>query len=461
MKRVIALLVVLALVLCGCSTTQPADDTGVTTTTVTTDTIATEGATAGTTADTAGDTGVTDMNTTTAEKVPGNTTVTSILPNVVTVKPKTTTTTTAKTTVAQTTAAPANAVTLLEPADKYQVEMQAPMIEHYLSITSEKEAAEFWVASYTGMAHSGTFTARWSSKGMLWRFYISEDPTFAGVEGIVTTNQWHTVANLMPGRTYYWKVVNGYGVESEVRSVTTTETMVRWIDAPDSDNIRDLGGWKTESGKTINYELLYRGGCLDGYNGGPILNSEGRKVLKDQLGIRTEIDLRGGDVGMEGSPFGATYVSAAITQYDYIYTSDSTKKSLGTIFEVLSDEANYPILYHCNAGADRTGTLSFLINGLLGVSFEDLTRDFELTGFSSRGKRLRSELLLDTITFDPDGVMQYSGSNHIAWGPLYDIMMKDYRTGSGKLSDAIANFLKTECGVTQDQIDAVRRIMLK
>lgn len=39
-------------------------------------------------------------------------------------------------------------------------------------------------------------------------------------------------------------------------------------------------------------------------------------------------------------------------------------------------------------------------------------------------------------------------------------MMNNYGTGSGKLSDAIAAFLKTECGVTQEQIEAVCRILL-
>ncbi|MBP3435094.1 MAG: hypothetical protein J6K62_02050 [Clostridia bacterium] len=65
------------------------------------------------------------------------------------------------------------------------------------------------------------------------------------------------------------------------------------------------------------------------------------------------------------------------------------------------------------------------------------------------------------VSWDASGVMQNGGSNYIAWGPLHDKMMANYGTGDGKLSSAIENFLKTECGVTQAQINEVRRLMLE
>ena len=450
MKRAIALLSVAVLLLatCGCGPKEPT--TTSTTTTVVTEQNVTSVTTTGTTE---GET----MGTTTEQTVAGGTVTTSRTNK----NNKTTTTVRQTTTVATTTKTTAvNGVTLLEPQDGFVVDSQSPVVDEYMAITDDKKAAEFWAASYTGMAYSASFTARWESKGMLWRVYVSEEKSFKNAAEAIVTNPWYTVDNLMPGRTYYWKVVNGFGVESEVRSVTVEPTQVRWIYAEGGDNIRDMGGWMTESGKRIKYELLYRGGCIDGYNGGPMLTNNGKTTFKKVLGIRTEIDVRGSDAAMTASPFGGEYFDLPMTQYDYIYNDKTTKQSLGAIFDVLSDESKYPIYYHCNAGADRTGTLSFIIGGLLGMSFDDLTRDFELTGFSNRGKRLRAKLNTDTLTFSADGVMQYSGGNHIAWGPLYNIMMTDYGTDSGKLSDAVANFLITECGVTQAEIDAVRRIML-
>ena len=48
------------------------------------------------------------------------------------------------------------------------------------------------------------------------------------------------------------------------------------------------------------------------------------------------------------------------------------------------------VYFHCAGGADRTGTLAFLIEALLGVSESDLSKDYELTTFDGSNKRLRN-----------------------------------------------------------------------
>ncbi len=455
--------------------TDGTDTTATTTTTIgevshtatitTATTEVTQGMTTTTTATTAGTQGTTTTTTATAgtsgSSATTQSTTTVAVPSK-TAKPSRTGISliaTTTTTVTTTTADP-NGITILEPQDNLVVESQASVVDEYLAITDEKQAAKFWTGYYTHMAHGARVFLSWESKGNLWKVYFSEDPQFTDTKPILTTDTWMQFSGLMPGKTYYWKVVNTFGMASDTRRVTVKDTTVRWIDVDGGDNIRDLGGWKTESGKTVKYGLLYRGGCIDGYNGGPLLTQQGRDTFT-WLGVRSEIDLRGNDVGKNDSPFGARYYKATITQYDYIFNNNETKASLKTIFNILSFKGSYPVYFHCNAGADRTGTLSFIINGLLGVSYEDLTRDFELTCFSGRGKRLRSKLDEETATFDPSGVMQRTGGNYIAWGPLYDTMMDNYSTASGKLSDAIENFLKTECNVSQQEIDTVRSIMLE
>ena len=54
-------------------------------------------------------------------------------------------------------------------------------------------------------------------------------------------------------------------------------------------------------------------------------------------------------------------------------------------------ENGNPIYVHCWGGADRTGASVMCIEGLLGVSEEDLMKDYELTSFSSYGTRRRSD----------------------------------------------------------------------
>lgn len=127
---------------------------------------------------------------------------------------KTTVKTTAKTTADK---ASQSAVTLLQPEDGAVLESQAPLIEYYLALDNDNDAALFWNASYYGMAHSASFTAKWRSQGRLWHVYVSTNPNFDQAEEIITMKTSVTVANLLPGTTYYWKVVTAAGEESEVQ----------------------------------------------------------------------------------------------------------------------------------------------------------------------------------------------------------------------------------------------------
>ena len=51
------------------------------------------------------------------------------------------------------------------------------------------------------------------------------------------------------------------------------------------------------------------------------------------------------------------------------------------MFRVFLDLRNYPVLFHCIAGQDRTGAVAFILNALLGVPEEQLYLDWESTGF--------------------------------------------------------------------------------
>jgi hypothetical protein len=65
---------------------------------------------------------------------------------------------------------------------------------------------------------------------------------------------------------------------------------------------------------------------------------------------------------------------------------------------------NKPVYFHCHIGADRTGCLGFLIEGLLGVSESDIYKEYELTTFSAldtpRGKGQIDEMMSYIKTFD-------------------------------------------------------------
>ena len=57
------------------------------------------------------------------------------------------------------------------------------------------------------------------------------------------------------------------------------------------------------------------------------------------------------------------------------------KEAFKKVFRVFLDERNYPLDFHCIGGADRTGAVAFILNALLGVSDEELDKDWEFTVF--------------------------------------------------------------------------------
>ena len=216
------------------------------------------------------------------------------------------------------------------------------------------------------------------------------------------------VYNLIPGKTYYYKVVavDAEGNETiQEEASFATEGSLRMIKANTGYNIRDLGGWNTRSGKKIRYGMIFRGAELSGkYE----LNSADSAVMHD-LGIRAELDLRGNTEAdnITASRLGADVDYKRIPTVTYYIEGIKAANSrfadqLNYIFECVKN--NKPVYFHCHIGADRTGCLGFLIEGLLGVSESDIYKEYELTTFSAldtpRGKGQIDEMMAYIKTFD-------------------------------------------------------------
>ena len=345
----------------------------------------------------------------------------------------------------------------------------------------------------------------WNGNGSVrYTIYIADNENFDNAMSYVVSGFTREldIYNLLPSTTYYWKVAGDRSDMSDTSVFKTEDLSVRLIYAEGTSNIRDLGGWNAD-GSFVNYGKIYRGNQLNGYGnwGDNKLTEEGLKTFKDDLKIRTEIDLRTqnkDDANQTTNYVDATfpYYKCTIGQYTDIFEAlvwnalpndgntksdtmenkndarrlsyatgnairneNAMKRSLKTVFEVLADESNYPVYIHCNAGADRTGTVAFLINGLLGVSEADLIRDFELTSFSKvSGLRYRSEI--KDGNFTEIGVMQNDYDNFVAFGALIEAIKVNYGAEGKALSYAIENFLTGYIGVSHEQIESIKRIML-
>ena len=272
-----------------------------------------------------------------------------------------------------------------------------------------------------------------------------------------------TIYNLEP-KTYYYRINNPeyisnydyFTIKGNVRTINTNNRII---------NMRDIGGYQTESGAFVKYGKLFRSAYWDNADSTTDIRLKG-------LGIKTELDIRrssgSNDYSASKHPInGVNFVNLGIGQYTQVVPNAysyyvGAMENIDDIFALLSNEENYPLTFHCTAGADRTGTLAFLILGLLGVDYENICQDFELTTFYN-SRRWRSNIIDNngTYEFDDTGVMQNDSNNYVAFNALYDAMMTRYGGQDNKLSTAITNYLTTACNVNASVLEQVKNIMLE
>lgn len=278
------------------------------------------------------------------------------------------------------------------------------------------------------------------------------------------------LANLEIATRYYWKVTSDltcgfFGHSranrcenaapmhvSSIGTFTTEDLAPRWIKIDGNvGNFRDLGGRIGLDGRRVKQGMLYRSqglndnstdGCTRGRNR---LTVEDVDLLVGQLGIKTDHDLRGpGEVaGMTGSPLGdkVKWVHRSSECYVGIF-GDGGKKIMAENFRLYCDETNYPILFHCIGGADRTGALAYVLNGVLGVSQRELETDWEITFYPFIPYK------------NDDGSLKWNSEQHFRDG------FSKYGDENSTWTDRIVLYLK-DCGITDAEIAKFRDIMLE
>lgn len=258
------------------------------------------------------------------------------------------------------------------------------------------------VSNYAGSDKPQPVKLSW--KGNAKTVRISTCPDLSGSWDVAVQQSPASVYNLTPGVRYFYSVLAADG--SVLReSCVVPKGPNRMINGL-LKNTRDLGGWKAGD-KTIRYGRIYRGANLDDIQ----QDASKMDIVVNRLGVGVDLDLRGLPPGSQGgsgekNPWKSTdpviYKNIKLWHYfvpsadKYLQvdvspgeTADQYQYAIRCIINWLKD--GKVVYFHCHGGADRTGTLAFLLEGLLGVSESDISKDFELTTYSNSIHRRNGE----------------------------------------------------------------------
>ena len=165
-------------------------------------------------------------------------------------------------------------------------------------------------------------------------------------------------------------------------------------------NLRDAGGYFTRANNQVRWGKIYRSGHLARL-------SPNDEAILNSLRIKTVIDMRS-ERQSERNPDtfkGKNYISLPIdvNNFDqeisrqifqgrflkgdaHIYTQDCYRNIIdkypvqyAQFFDILTDESNYPVLFHCGYGKDRTGLASYFLLKALDVPDDVIEEDFLLS----------------------------------------------------------------------------------
>ncbi|MCQ6281655.1 tyrosine-protein phosphatase [Bacillus sp. EB600] len=170
---------------------------------------------------------------------------------------------------------------------------------------------------------------------------------------------------------------------------------LNWVRLPINslENCRELGGYSTKFGQQTKWHSFIRSSDMSK------LTREDITFLKE-YGVKTVIDLRGEDeIQTHKNPLAeedfcnyhniplitksvsdiTTHTFKDVSMGDLYVDLLEQSGALKKIFAVIDQAEEGCIVFHCQAGKDRTGVLAMLLLGIAGVEKKDIVSNYEVT----------------------------------------------------------------------------------
>ena len=227
------------------------------------------------------------------------------------------------------------------------------------------------------------------------------------------------------GRNYYQLIAtftDGTTDETPIRHFEVDSTYPRNLTIAGMTNCRDIGGRETVDGGRIKQGLIFR---TSGKNQNGSLTDATTEEMINHLKLKNEINLAGDsnsyNLKLAGTTLfeGSRMDTSSTGGYSHISRNAEAAKNF---FNFIADENNYPLYYHCKIGTDRTGVCTILLQGLLGVSYENIYQDYLFSNFGKIGEqRTIGDGNSHDIRKYMDDFMSYSGEKF--QNKVYNILL--------------------------------------
>ena len=350
-------------------------------------------------------------------------------------------------------------------------EKKTKLFDYYGGFDGKTLTWDNWETEWPDGDKPLEYSIRWKKEDLesgAMKLVLSDELGWSGEKEIAEKSLYVNITNLVPNDKYTYKVTAASGKVLAEGNFTTTGSVHQCfftgnvqkkkgvvLKGEGGRNCRDLGGWKTLDGKTIKYRMVYRGGRLNEKWTPYPLNQQGEQDVLFE-GIGAELDLRGNsDVIFDPAAPGLDHCAPVIEQGGKtMLVSDAAKTKECFEFVVNSLRKGKPVHFHCSLGRDRTGTLSILLMGLLGVREGDIAKEYELTYFAPVGYSVSS-------SDKKSNPIPTFHNTRLAW--VYSDVVPYFweMAGSGTFAQGVENYLLNVAGVAQKDIDDFRSLMLE
>lgn len=283
------------------------------------------------------------------------------------------------------------------------------------------------------------------------------------------------------------------GSEKDV-SVSSENTVVS-LDSQllniEIDNARQLGGYIGAGGKKVKHNVLIRTARLDG------ISDETAKKLAAEYNVKYVVDFRMGyekDGAADKDITGAENIWISVYELDMtdptmvemmkkikesgddslqksieyaktgylssLYTqillSETGQKGYAQFFDILLNNEEGAVLWHCTHGKDRTGVAAALVLYALGVDEDIIMQDFLLTNEVYRNNIAYLQGELKKRGCD-DSVINEAQAMAGVKGEYLTAAFEAVKTEYGSIQD----YIKNQLGVSDEEIKKLRDMYLE